>query len=70
MKKCNNLSINPSYDFIINYEISIFNYLPSLNAELIICMSVYFAISYITDKRTRNLSTSILHEFGFSRKPS
>jgi len=57
-------------DFIINYEISIFNYLPSLIAELIICMSVYFAITYITDKRTRNLLTSILHEFGFSRKPS
>lgn len=58
-------------DFIINHEISIFNYLPSLIAELLICMSVYFAITYITDQRTRNLLTSILHEFGFSsRKPN
>lgn len=57
-------------DFIINYEISIFNYLPSLIAELIICVSVYFAITYITDKRTRNLLTSILNEFGFSSRKS
>jgi O-antigen/teichoic acid export membrane protein len=40
--------------FIMYYE-SIFDFLPSLIFQMIICISIYFGITYIIDKNTRKL---------------
>jgi len=50
-------------DFIINYEISIYDFLPSLILQLMICIAIYFGITYTTDKKTRILFNLILNEF-------
>jgi O-antigen/teichoic acid export membrane protein len=47
---------------IITYEISIFNFLPKLLIQLGICTLVYLLITYSIDKKTRNLTKSILNE--------
>jgi len=48
-------------DFIINYEISIYKFLPSLILQLTICVAIYFGITYIIDKKTRILFQTILN---------
>lgn len=55
-------------DYVINYQISIFEYIPSLIAELLICVIVYFSVTYIIDNHTRSLLTSILNELGKSSR--
>ena len=49
-------------DYIINYKLSIFEYLPSLFLELLLCIVVYFGITFLIDLKTRNLITTIIHE--------
>jgi hypothetical protein len=49
-------------DFIIIYKTSIYEFLPSLIIQVIICISVYISITYLIDKKTRNLVSKILRE--------
>jgi len=49
-------------NFIINYKISIYEFLPGLFIQLIICVSIYIAITYLIDKKTRNIVSKILSE--------
>jgi len=50
-------------DFIIEYHISIYDFLPGLFLQLGICVSIYLGITYIIDKKTRNLFAAIIQEF-------
>jgi len=49
-------------DSIINYEISIYDFLPSLMAQLAICVGVYLGITFLIDKKIRILIKAILAE--------
>ena len=49
-------------DFIINYEISIYKFLPSLILQLGICVSIYLVLTYVIDNKIRILYKSILNE--------
>jgi len=49
-------------DLILNYEPSIYDFLPSLLLELTLCVGVYIGLTYLIDKETRNLLKSILNE--------
>ena len=49
-------------DSILNYEPSIYDFLPSLLIELALCISIYLGLTYLIDKSTRNLFKSILNE--------
>lgn len=49
-------------DSLIEYHISIYDYLPGLILEFLLCSIVYFIITYFIDKNTRNLFKSILTE--------
>lgn len=49
-------------DSILNYEESIYDYLPSFIAQLLICVGIYVGITYLIDKRTRNILKIILTE--------
>jgi len=50
-------------DFIIEYHISIYDFLPGLFLQLGICVSIYLGITYLIDKKTRNLFAAIIQEF-------
>jgi len=50
-------------DFIIKYEISIYDFLPGLLIQALICVSIYLSITYLIDERTRRLFKSITNEF-------
>jgi len=54
-------------DFIINYQQSIFDYLPGVILQLAICIGVYLAITYLIDKRTRKLFRSIFDEITYKK---
>lgn len=56
-----------TFDFVIHYEISIYKYLPTLLAELAICIGIYIAFTFTIDKKTRALFRAILNEVS-SRK--
>lgn len=47
---------------ILNYEISIYEFLPTLLIELFLCVLIYFVITITIDKKTRNLTKSIIKE--------
>ena len=49
-------------DFIIIYKTSIYEFLPSIIIQVIICISVYISITYLIDKKTRSLVSKILSE--------
>jgi hypothetical protein len=49
-------------EFIIVYHESIFNFLPTLFTQLIICISIYFGIVYAIDKKTRKLFSLIINQ--------
>jgi len=49
-------------DFLITYETSIYKFLPGLILQVIICVSVYISITYLIDKKTRNIVSKILNE--------
>ena len=49
-------------DSIINYEISIFKFLPSLILQLAICIAIYLLTTYVIDKKTRIFFKTILDE--------
>jgi len=50
-------------DFIIKYEISIYDFLPGLLIQALICVSIYLSITYLIDERTRRLFKSVTNEF-------
>jgi len=52
-----------SSETIINYETSIYTFLPSLIIQLLICAGIYLAITYAIDEKTRNLLKLIISEF-------
>ena len=54
-------------DFIINYQISIFEYIPTLILELAICAGVYLAITLAIDKKIRDLFKAILTELSSNK---
>jgi len=47
---------------IIQYNISIYEFMPGLLLQLAICIGIYISITYFIDKKTRNLFKGILHE--------
>ena len=49
-------------DLILNYKPSIYDFLPSLFVELILCVGIYIGITNLIDKETRDLFRSILIE--------
>ena len=49
-------------ELIIKYEISIYDFLPGLIIQFSICVGLYLLITFLIDKRTRNLFSSIIHE--------
>jgi O-antigen/teichoic acid export membrane protein len=49
-------------DIIIEYQISIYDFLPKLILELAICLATYFFITFLIDKKTRILFKSIFGE--------
>lgn len=49
-------------DFILNYKISIYDFLPSLFLELSLCIGIYLGITYLIDKETRYLFKKIINE--------
>ena len=50
---------------IIVYHESIFQFLPGLFFQLTICVLVYVGITYMIDKKTRNLVKKIFYELKF-----
>jgi len=54
------LSTSP---FLLHYESKIYDFLPSLIIEFLLCIGAYFAVTYLIDKNIRNLFKSILKEF-------
>jgi len=49
-------------DYIIIYHESIYDFLPLLILELIICIGVYLSITYLIDNKTKILFKSIIRE--------
>lgn len=54
---------------ILNYAPSIYDFVPTLLLEFILCVGIYLSITYLIDKETRNLFKLIINEFkGFLPK--
>ena len=49
-------------DLILNYDKSIYNFLPTLLLELTLCIGVYIGITYLINKETRQLLKLIFSE--------
>jgi len=49
-------------DLLIVYEERIFDFIPGFVVQLAICVGLYLSITYATDRRTRVLFSSIIHE--------
>jgi len=49
-------------EFIIKYQISIYDFLPGLIIQFMICAATYIAITYLIDKKSRNLIKAIMNE--------
>jgi len=54
-------------EYIITYHESIYDFLPLLILELIICIGVYLSITYLIDNKTKILFKSIIREI-FSKE--
>lgn len=50
-------------DFIIFYKISIYEFLPGVFIEFILCFSTYLGVTYLIDNKTRVLFRAIVMEF-------
>ena len=57
-------------EYLIIYHQSIFDFLPGLVAQLAICVSIYIAITYSIDNKTRNLFRNIINELVHGNKNS
>ena len=55
-------------DFIIIYHDSIYDFLPGVILQAIICISVYLGITYTIDMKTRKIYQSIMNEVFNKRK--
>ena len=49
-------------NYLIIYDDSIFKFLPPLLLQLTLCAAVYLGITYIIDKKTRQLFKSVIYE--------
>ena len=49
-------------DFIIDYKISIYEFLPGLFIQMIICASIYLSITFLIDKKTRIIVSKVVKE--------
>ena len=55
-------------DAVLNYSISIYDFLPTLLLELILCIAIYVGITYTIDRDTRTFFKSIIREiFSFNK---
>jgi hypothetical protein len=52
-----------TYEKIIIYHTSIFDFLPTLIIQFLICLSVYVGFTYLIDNKFRILIKSIFNEF-------
>lgn len=50
-------------DFIIFYEISIYEFLPGVFVEFILCLFTYLGVTYLIDNKTKVLFRAIVIEF-------
>jgi hypothetical protein len=48
-------------EFVIVYHESIFDFLPTLFIQLLVCISIYFGVVYIIDKKTQKLFSLIIN---------
>ena len=55
-------------DTIIIYHESIFDFLPTLFVQLLVCISIYFGITYLIDKNTRKLFFMIINQIINNKK--
>jgi len=55
-------------DFIIKYYVSIYDFLPGVIIQAIICVSVYLGITYVIDMKTRKICQSFINEVFNKRK--
>jgi O-antigen/teichoic acid export membrane protein len=55
-------------DFIIKYHTSIYDFIPGVIIEAIICIAIYLGITYAIDMKTRKIFQSILSEISIKRK--
>ena len=55
-------------DYIIKYDTSIYDFLPGVIIQAIICVSVYLGITYAVDMKTRKIYQSIINEVFNKRK--
>ena len=53
-------SLETDNDYILNYEISIYKFLPTLILQLVISIGIYIGITLIIDKEVKILFKSIL----------
>ena len=49
-------------DYVITFQESIFEFLPGLIIELIICVAVYLLVTFLIDKKTRILVNGFITE--------
>ena len=49
-------------DYIIHYQVNIFDFLPGLILQFLLCMGVYLGITYAVDLKTRQLFKLVLLE--------
>jgi len=54
-------------EFIITYEESIFDFLPQVIFQSVICIGVYLAITYAIDKKTQKLFKSVIQELIYKK---
>jgi hypothetical protein len=55
-------------DYIIEYHSSIYEFLPGVLLEAIMCTAIYLGITFTIDMKTRNLFNSFLYEISKKRK--
>jgi hypothetical protein len=47
---------------IMKFEINVYDFLPGLITQFVICIGIYMGITYIIDRKTRTLFKSIYNE--------
>jgi len=49
-------------NYLISYEISIYDFLPGVIYQVIICVAVYLGLTYIIDEKTRTIFKGVINE--------
>jgi len=55
-------------DTLIEFDISIYDFLPGVIAQLVLCIGIYLLLTYLIDKKTRLLFKSIITEVTSRKK--